>query len=122
MRKARQDSQPSCSCLPHHLTCLICVHLCSSVANSSSSSTESLLLLGGRSLLGGAGGLLHRFLAVHALLLVRCPHRDQTAVRSGHRALDQQQVVVCVDSHHAQIADGHLRVAVLAGHADALLG
>src|SRR5262249_43998449 len=80
---------------------------------------QLLLLRQGRTLLGGAefdldaGGLV--------LLVGRADH-DQAAVGAGHRALDQHDVVLGVDADDAQVPRGDALVAVLARHADALLG
>src|SRR5262245_4754765 len=55
-------------------------------------------------------------------LLVGRPDHHQAAVAAGHGALDEHQVLIGVDLDHGEVADGNARVAVLAGHADALLG
>src|SRR5439155_21032329 len=54
--------------------------------------------------------------------LVGRPHQDDAAVGAGDGALDEHQVVVDVDAYDGEVADGDALVAVLAGHADALLG
>src|SRR6516165_9933286 len=54
--------------------------------------------------------------------LVRGPHHDQPAIGAGDGALHEHQVVVGVDADDGQVADGDALTAVLAGHADALLG
>src|SRR5882724_5966445 len=50
-------------------------------------------------------------------LSLRPPHQDVRAVRSGHRALDHQHVVLGHDVDHFQIAHRHARVAHVAAHA-----
>src|SRR5260370_10625193 len=56
------------------------------------------------------------------LLLVGGADEDQAAVGAGHGAADQDEVVLGVDAHHRQVADGDALGAVAPGHADALLG
>src|SRR5262245_45067335 len=70
--------------------------------NSALVSEHSALLLLGRTLVG------------------RADH-DQAAVEAGHGAADEQQVVAAVEADDLKVADGNPRVAVAAGHADALL-
>ena len=53
--------------------------------------------------------------------LVRRPDHDEAAVGAGDRPADEHQVVVGVDADDVEVADGDAVVAVLAGHADALL-
>src|SRR5207245_39367 len=54
--------------------------------------------------------------------LVGGSDHDQPAVGPGDGALNQDEVVVGVDAHHVEVADGDALGAVVAGHADALLG
>src|SRR5208283_1761451 len=49
-------------------------------------------------------------------LPLRPPHDNVAAVRSGHRALHHQHVVLGVHFHHLKVAHGDPRVAHVAGH------
>src|SRR2546421_1537771 len=53
------------------------------------------------------------------VLPLRPPHQHVRAVRSGHRALDHQHVVLGDYFDHFQIAHRHARIAHVAAHAHA---
>src|ERR671928_70340 len=57
-----------------------------------------------------------------ALLLVGRADGDQAPVGARHRPLHQDEVVVRVDAHHAQVAHRDALVAVAPRHALTLLG
>src|SRR4051812_23891355 len=59
--------------------------------------------------------------SVLSLLLVGRPHHEVRAVEPGDGPADEQQVVVGVDRHDLQVADGDPLVAVPAGELLALL-
>src|SRR5262245_34219891 len=53
--------------------------------------------------------------------LVRRPHHHEAAVEPRYGAADEQEVVSIVHPDDGQVTDGDALVAVLPGHADALL-
>ncbi len=49
-------------------------------------------------------------------LLLAGAHTHHTAIGSGHRPLDQQQILILDEPHHFKIASRHLCIAILPGH------
>src|SRR5437899_640707 len=62
-----------------------------------------------------------RFTIHDSLSFIRRPDHHQAAVEARYGAADEQEVVAAVDADDREVAGGDAFVAVLAGHADALL-